>query len=64
MLGVLKNREVTKTKAILTYLGVILEMTQKNRREGKLVFVFREVFSAGGCRGWIRRGSHRHKGDQ
>lgn len=50
MLGVLKNRKVTKTKAILRYLGIILEMTQKNRREGKLVFVFREVLSAGGCR--------------
>lgn len=54
MLGVLKNRKVTKTKAILRYLGLILEMTpKKNRREGKLVFVFREVLSAGGCRGWI-----------
>ena len=54
MLGVLKNRKVTKTKAILRYLGIILEMTQKNRREGKFVFVFREVLSAGGCRGWIK----------
>ena len=42
--------------AILRNLGFILEMRQSNRREGKLAFVFWEVLSAGGCRGWMEGG--------
>ena len=45
------DKDESHSKVFGAYSGN--DAKKKNRREGKLVFVFREVLSAGGCRGWI-----------